>query len=103
MGIQGHDLGPDSDSCSGTNGKKFGVVSRFGSMPFSTPISGSKSRHLGCLKRGFRMEGIAKTNFSQKLEFSWCEDPFCMILGGLRGILHDFCCLGERLEIIEFS
>ena len=72
-------------------------------MPFSTPISGSKSRHLGFLKRGFRMEGIAKTNFSQKLEISRFEDLFSMILGGLRSILHDFCCLGERLEIIQFS
>ena len=69
-----HDLGPDSESCSGTNGKKFGVVSRFGSMPFSTPISGSKSGHLRLPKRGFRMEGIAKTDFSQKLEISRFED-----------------------------
>ena len=69
-----HDLGPHSESFSGTNGKKFGVVSRFGSMPFSTPISGSKSGHLGLPKRGFRMEGIAKTNFSQKPEISRFED-----------------------------
>ena len=64
-----HDLGPHSESFSGTDGKKFGVVSRFDSMPFSTPISGSKSRHLGMLEQGFSIEGIAKTNFSQNSEF----------------------------------
>lgn len=91
------------ESFSGTEGYKSGVVFGIGSMFFSTTISGSKSGHLGLLKRGFRIEGVAKNNFSQKLELSWSEGPFFMILGGLRNNLHDFWCLGEKLEIIEFS
>ena len=76
MGIQGRifiDFGmilePHFDSFCGTEGSKPGVVFGFVSMPLLTPISGSKSGHLGLLRRGFHLERNVKTNFLEKSEF----------------------------------
>ena len=63
-----HDFGIPFE-ISGTEGSKSGVISGFVSMSLLTPISRSKSGHLGLPKRGFRIGGIAKTNFSTKSEF----------------------------------
>ena len=67
-------------------------------MSLLTPISGSKSGHLGLLKRGFRMEGIAKNNFSQKSDFDDIGVDF-VVFCGLGFNFDDFWCLGDRLEI----
>ena len=40
-----------------------------------------------------------KNQLSQKLNFSWFQGPFFMILNGLGTNCHDFCCPGEWLEI----
>ncbi len=40
-----------------------------------------------------------ENHFSQKLEFSWSQGPFFMILGGFGNNFHDFCCPGDWLEI----
>ena len=63
-------FGPHFGSFSGTMGQKSGVVLGFVSMSVLTPIPGSNSGHLGVFKQGFRMESIAKNNFSQKSGFS---------------------------------
>jgi hypothetical protein len=53
-------------------------------------ILGSDSGCLGLQKQAFGVRGVAKTNFSQKLEFCCFEGPFLMFLGGLRTNFHDF-------------
>ena len=73
MGIQdrivtdfGMILGPHFVSFSGAEGYKSGVIFGFVSMSLLTPISASNS---GLLKRGFRMEGMAKTAFRRSRFF----------------------------------
>ena len=60
-------LGLQFESSSNTEFYKSGVVFAFVSMPLLTPISESKSGHIGFFKQGFRMEGIPKIMFSQEM------------------------------------
>ena len=54
------DLGTHFEGFSGTEGRKSGFVFGFVSMSLLTPIFESKSGHLGLLKHGFHIQGIAK-------------------------------------------
>ena len=60
------------------------------SRSFCFKILGFESGRLGFKKQAFGVRGVAKTNFSQKLEFCCFEGPFFMFLGGLGTNFHDF-------------
>ena len=55
-------------------------------------ISGSESGRLGLQKQAFGVEGVAKTIFSQMLEFCWILGPILMCFGDLGRTLYDFGC-----------
>ena len=48
------------------------------------------------------MRDVAKTDFPQKLDFSWSHNPFFMILGGIDTGFHDFIALETGLKFSDF-
>ena len=62
----------------------------------------SKSGCLGLMKHGFRMEDIAKNNFSQELKPGDIKVRFSCFLGLLGDTFYDFWCHGSRLAISCF-
>ena len=65
-------------------------------------ISVSNAGCLGLPKQGFRMEGIAKINFSQELNSGDIKPHFSCSLGVLRDTFYDFWCHGSTLEMSWF-
>ena len=59
---------------------------------FSLMILGSESGRLGLQKQAFGVKGVAKTIFSQMLEFCWILGPILMCFGDLGTTFYDFGC-----------
>ena len=71
-------------------------------MSLSTPISGSKSRRLGLLKRGFRLESIVKNNLSQKSFVCGIGVDVVVLFVDSGAIFITFCALDTAFKSDEF-